>query len=169
MIFLVPDKQKLDLENFYKTCEQWLRNDYYYRAREWQYRNLPRRIMVEEFLGGGPIPPVHYGMHCFNGDPRMIRVYEDRYTPLEKKYWYDMSWNPRGFSSDSIAASERPKPRRLDEMIEASRKFSEGFDYVRVDLYALPDRIVFGEMTLTEGAGLIQYEPGLAELLGSYW
>lgn len=169
MILLVPDKQQLDLKNLYKICNKWLSYDYYYRVREWQYHNLPRRIMVEEFIGGGPLAPVHYGIHCYDGEPRIIKVYVGRYTNQERKIWVDTSWNLQEYTSDSISAFMPPQPKRFEELLEVSRKFSAEFDYVRVDLYALPERVVFGEMTLTQGAGLTRYNPELEALLGSYW
>ena len=50
-------------------------------------------------------------------------------------------------------------PPRFEEMIEISRRISEGFDYVRVDLYNLDGRIVFGEITPFHAGGLLTIAP----------
>jgi hypothetical protein len=46
-------------------------------------------------------------------------------------------------------------PESLGLMIEASEKLSNGFPFVRVDFYEINEKPVFGEMTFTPGAGLI--------------
>ena len=38
-------------------------------------------------------------------------------------------------------------------MVDIARELSRGIDFVRVDLYGIGDRIFFGEMTFTPGAG----------------
>jgi len=169
MIMRVPDKNELNMKRLYRTCQQWLDSDYYFRAREWQYRDLPRNIMVEEFLGGGKTLPLEYKLHCFDGIPRVIRVNTARNTPKARKFWFDPDWNLQEFGSNVGAKSTPAKPKQLEEMIDVSRKLSSDFDYVRVDLYAISDRVVFSEMTLTQGAGISMYPTGLDELLGSFW
>lgn len=44
------------------------------------------------------------------------------------------------------------------------------FDFMRVDLYSIRARTVFGEMTLAPGAGWIPFLPqGYDAVLGSHW
>ena len=55
---------------------------------------------------------------------------------------------------------EAPRPSKLNEMIEISRKLSKGFDHVRVDLYEMPDgRVLFGEMTFQIWGGFRRFYP----------
>lgn len=72
--------------------------------------------------------------------------------------FYDMDWIPTDFtlgSYEQYDESHRPKcPQNWNRMVEIARKLSEGFDYVRVDLYSLGNKILFGEMTFTPGNGL---------------
>jgi hypothetical protein len=54
--------------------------------------------------------------------------------------------------------------RRLAEVL------SRDFDFVRVDLYALPDRIVVGELTHYPATGRQLFEPrAWEERLGALW
>lgn len=39
------------------------------------------------------------------------------------------------------------KPDHLDEMIKVAETLGEEFEFVRVDLYDLGERVVFGELT----------------------
>ena len=48
------------------------------------------------------------------------------------------------------------KPNNLDEMLEVATKLSEGFIFIRVDLYAVGNKITFGELTFFSSAGLIK-------------
>ena len=49
-------------------------------------------------------------------------------------------------------------------------RLAAGFDFLRVDLYELPDRIVFGEITPIPTAGTKRIEPyEFDQYLGSLW
>ena len=62
-----------------------------------------------------------------------------------------------GYPKDEIVA---PRPEKLDEMLELSRKLCKQFNHVRVDWYNMPDgRVLFGEMTFTTWAGLRKFCP----------
>jgi hypothetical protein len=50
-----------------------------------------------------------------------------------------------------------PKPDNLQYMLEVAQKLSAPFPVVRVDLYNLAGRIVFGEMTFTSLGGLMNF------------
>ena len=61
-----------------------------------------------------------------------------------------------------------PPPKNFELMKELSAKLSEGFAFVRVDLYEIEDKVYFGEMTFTPGAGNFYYKSaGTDEYLGS--
>lgn len=55
-------------------------------------------------------------------------------------------------------------------MLEVSRVLSANFPHVRVDLYNIQGRIVFGELTFYDGSGYFHYEPeDLDFQAGSYF
>ena len=55
-------------------------------------------------------------------------------------------------------------------MLEIARKLSEGSDYVRVDLYNVGGRVVFGELTNYPHAGYLRFDPPKwEEIFGAYW
>jgi len=47
----------------------------------------------------------------------------------------------------------------LKEMLSIAESLSGKIPYVRVDLYCIEKRIVFGEMTLTPGSGFKTIQP----------
>ena len=99
---------------------------------------------------------VDYKIHCINGNPEFILTCCDRSTEL-KLGLYDLNWRKiDGLTSGTLTA-EVNKPENLDEMIRASKRLSEDFDFVRVDLYETKGRIYFGELTFTPASGVLPY------------
>ena len=52
-IELVPDKAKIDQEALIQTCKNWLSQNYYKSNREWVYKDIQPRIMVQEYIDDG--------------------------------------------------------------------------------------------------------------------
>ena len=44
-------------------------------------------------------------------------------------------------------------------MLKVAEKLSEGFPYVRVDLYDVDGKVYFGELTFYPWSGYVQFEP----------
>ena len=52
-----------------------------------------------------------------------------------------------------------PRPEKLEEMLDIARRLSQGLRHIRIDLYAVKDRIFFGEMTFFHGYGMEVFRP----------
>ena len=75
---------------------------------------------------------------------------------------YDMELNPikgveLGYPNDETTLIK--KPNKWNEMVKIAKKLSEDFLHVRVDLYYTQEKIVFGELTFTKGAGFGRIKP----------
>ena len=55
-------------------------------------------------------------------------------------------------------------PKKINLMINLAEKLSKGVDFLRVDLYYLSDKIVFGELTITPEAGHGKFSPDSFDL-----
>ena len=44
-------------------------------------------------------------------------------------------------------------------MVEIARQLSSDFPHVRVDLYNVEGKIIFGELTFYDGSGYMSYDP----------
>jgi hypothetical protein len=160
---IVPDKRDLDWVEAKRSLQDWLSRSYYAHKREWQYRDMPHRLIVEEFLADedGGIPS-QYQFFCFRqGDEQTILVQVDfEELTNHRRDYYDLDWKRLPFTS-RVPNSEReaPRPDRLEDMLEMVRRLSEDFPFVRVDLYLVEDRIYFGELTFTSGGGMSPFEP----------
>ncbi|HSE03967.1 MAG TPA: ATP-grasp fold amidoligase family protein [Methylomirabilota bacterium] len=50
-------------------------------------------------------------------------------------------------------------PSDFDELVDCARRLSRGWPFVRVDLYSVEGRTVFGEMSWHPGAGTNHFVP----------
>lgn len=140
--------------------------------QEWAYSQIPRRILVEEMLSGsdGGVPD-DYKFFVFHGRCRYVQVITDRFSRRHTEDFYLPSWKRLELSSGRPSADARlPRPDRLGDMIELAERLGAVTDFVRVDLYALPDRLVFGELTNYPAGGSAPFNPPHFDLeFGQHW
>ncbi|WP_382305764.1 ATP-grasp fold amidoligase family protein [Herbiconiux sp. UC225_62] len=128
--------------------------------REWAYGPVPRRVIVEEMLtgAGGGIPD-DYKLFVFNGRCRFIQVDGGRFGGRTQDF-FDTSWEHLPLSGGPAwAEPSPPRPRRLSEMVAIAETLGQDTDFVRVDLYHLPERVVFGELTSYPAGGDSPFHP----------
>lgn len=51
-----------------------------------------------------------------------------------------------------------PRPRNLKKILEIMDRLSEDFNFVRVDLFLIKNKIYFGELTFIPTAGFLQFK-----------
>jgi hypothetical protein len=133
------------------------------------YNVIDRKILVEPMIGSGA-PLNDYKFFVFDGKVAIVQVDTDRFT-AHKRSFYDTDWvkQPIGFKFPLDERDVAP-PRHLDRMIEIAEALGDGFDFVRVDLYDLPDGPRFGEMTFSPESGFGRFSPSTVDAeLGGLW
>lgn len=159
---IVADRETIDWSEARRSLRDWLTRNYYAHKREWQYRDVRPRLIIEEYLGEGGEVPSQYQFFCFRrGDMlrMLVQVDFDEHTDHRRDY-YDLDWNRMPFASRVPNARQpAPRPEKLEEMVEVARRLAEDFPFVRVDLYLIEDRIYFGELTFTSGGGMSSFDP----------
>jgi hypothetical protein len=168
-IKIVRGPEELEMEELERLSHDWLQTNYYYRCNEWAYKDIRPRILFEEWLGRDDVPD-DYKFFCFNGQPRFMQVDKGRFKNHRRNF-YDMDFNLLPFKLDLDNFVEQTEvPPNFEEMIDVSQKLSYGVDFLRVDLYNISGRVVFGELTNYPGAGTDRYRPLVwDEKIGSYW
>lgn len=149
-----PDRAALQA-----AAAQWLATDYHTGTREWAYRGLPRRVLVEEHLGQGDGVPTDYKFFCFEGRVAWVQALSGRFRDLREST-FDRDWRPVPMHYGA-PPPDRPEPRpaRLGAMLEVAEALSRGMDFLRVDLYDLPQGIRFGELTVYPSAAQARFDP----------
>lgn len=167
---LCKDKKSTDWNHAFTLLECWLKENHYYHAREWGYKNVHPRIICERYLEENGSSLTDYKFYCYNGVPRFVEVHKDRFAG-RKKNTYDMNWNLMEFRKgrSSPIPGESAKPPRFTHMFDCAAELSKGFPFVRVDLYCIEGKVIFGELTLYPGSGLERFRPDSYDwLFGSY-
>lgn len=163
-LVICTDKSKLDKNVAKKKIEDSLKCKFYLVGREWQYKNVKPKIICEELLGDGKIPPADYKFMCFNGKPDNVMGCYGRETGTPKYYFFDMDWNLKrynGWGKEAPQGFTLPKPDNFDKMVQIAEILSKPYYFARIDLYNIDGRIYFGEITLTPNSGFdanITYE-----------
>lgn len=153
---IVDDKSKLDFEAAKKQLDKWMKMDYW-REGEIQYKYIKKKIIIEEYLGAGEELKT-YKFFCFNGEPKVLYISldEDRFID-----YYDMDFNKLQYSLPEHEHYPKTisKPENFDKMIEISKKLSNDFPFVRVDLYDSNGKIYISELTFVPTGGFMKIDP----------
>lgn len=160
---------KYDKVEVIQKLKKWLGENYYWGNREYHYYEIPRRVLVEEFIDDGATDgPLDYRFWCIHGSPEVIQVDNHSHTINP---FYDMNWQKLSLSyRDEFDDCDIEKPENFDEMIDVATQLSSDFDFVRVDLYNVAGRVYFGELTFTPKAGNFKFKPEHWDaLLGAKW
>jgi hypothetical protein len=163
---IVRNKSETTFERLQELADRWLSTSFYWVARERHYRRIKPRIFFEALLldSSGKIP-ADFKIHCFGGntgDPLMyILLITDRFGNHTHGDVFDAQWRRTEVMIGPYTRSPVPPPRpeNLDEVLKAAAIMAKDFDYVRVDLYAYDNRVYFGELTFTPGAGVLPFTP----------
>ncbi len=162
-LVICRDKSQLDIEKARKKINRSLKNNFYLRGREWPYKNVPHRIIAEKFMSDGVTAvPRDYKLLCFNGQPRIILVCNQRFSGegLHEDF-FDENWEKTTLKKPQFKFSEvtPEKPATFEEMKAIARKLAEGIPFVRVDLYEVDGKVYFGEMTFFPASGFTGFDP----------
>lgn len=167
----IPDSDRLR-----EFSEYWLSQRYQAgpSINEWAYEVTEPRIMVEEFLSStdsGVTLPRDLKFHCFDGRVEFITSISGRYSDDLRVNVFSRDWDHLDVEMTSRRnPTPPPVPRRAREMVDVAETLAAGMDFVRVDLYDIGDRIVFGEMTIYPQAGTATFTPYSFDVeMGDKW
>ena len=163
---------KLDKEDVIRFLNTHLKKSHYTYAREWVYKNIPPRIIAEEFLDPNEKDersPDDIKIFCFNGVPKLAYIDKFWFEERHVTFYSLPSWEKLPIVKKGCIVDETPDPRPqdLDKMIEIAAKLSKGLPLLRVDLFISNAKIYVGEVTFFHVAGYDEFEPqGTQTMLG---
>lgn len=164
MNYIVKDKKFFDWKHAKKMMKTWLKQDIYWSGREWVYKDIPKRIIVEKYLEDSKNDLKDYKFFCFNGKPEYLEFDAGRYCGIHYRHFYNMEKSLLPFYDNDILPQLESmpfplKPDIFEKMKRMCINLSEPFQHVRVDFYSVEDRIFFGELTFFDGGGSTFFTP----------
>ncbi|OUP26452.1 ATP-grasp fold amidoligase family protein [Faecalibacterium sp. An192] len=152
-------------------CRKWLKAKFLPCYGEWFYGVERPRVIVEDFIESADDTQLRdYKVFCFNGHPKMIRVDTDRFTN-HKMDFFDCKWNRINNAGMGYEISGRAieKPICINQVLDYAAKLSAPFKHARVDFYIVKDKIYFGEITFTNGAGFDRFASYDFDIMVGNW
>lgn len=147
------DKSKLSIAETINSFKKWEHNKEYLRYGELQNKPYYRRIIIEKYLGNSEKDelPADYKFYCFNGKVAAILVIWNRDTNDKQGVFMSPDWEyiSRPNKYETIDNKLPAKPKCLDEMVMCAERLARPFLFVRVDLYEVNEKVIFGELTFT--------------------
>jgi len=159
---ICTDKSRLDIVKVKKELRRGLKQDYYLTGREWPYKDVPRKIIAEQFMKSDEGGLTDYKIHCFNGEPKLILVCRDRFTPTGlTEDFFSPQWEHLNIRRPKHPNASRPVPRpeELPQLLELARTLSRDIPFLRVDFYIIEHRIYFSELTFFPASGFEKFIP----------
>lgn len=156
---ICTDKSLLDKRKAIKTLNQNLKKTYAVFSGEWPYEKVQPKIICEKLLDEHGHTPTDYKIFCCNGEPKYLFLATDRDTKTKFDF-YDLNFKKipvKQYYENSDKCAQKPK--NFEKMLEIAKKLSKGFPFVRVDLYNIDGKIIFGEYTFFHFGGGKEYEP----------
>lgn len=172
-IYICKDKSKIDYLVLKKQIKKWMKREYFWFHREWQYKNIKPRIICEKYLvDESGVELKDYKFMCFEGNVKCSYVCLNRNTDEGLNVdFYDNDWNVMPFQRQFHPNSGKliAKPKQYEKMVEFSEILSKYIPFVRVDFYEADGQLYFGELTFHPGSGFEKFIPESYDYLLGSW
>lgn len=157
-VVVCKNKKEFVLDDVEKIIGSSLKNNFYYANREWPYKNVKPRIIIEKYMGNDLND---FKIFCFNGKPKFTLVCSHRKGDFKNTDFYDNNWKLLPFSRENHdnSPSGIQKPENFEKMLEIAQKLSKNIPFVRVDLYEIKNKVYFGELTFYPSGGFEGFHP----------
>ena len=173
-LVICRDKKNLDMENARRIITDSLNRDYYRVAREWPYKDVPRKVIAEKLMSDDTQVNglTDYKFYCFGGEPKFLYVssgMDDHATA--RMSFLNLDWSAAAFRRADYLPFEQvpPKPEGYEKMLEIARILSAGEPFLRVDLYEIGGKIYFSELTFTPCGGMMVFHPSQWDVTLGSW
>jgi len=167
---IVKHGRHLSRSQMQALAASWLKKDQWRVFGEWAYKNIPRKVFIEEYMDFQGGVPDDYKFFVFHGKVKFIQFDTGRFE-CHHRNMFDSGWNDLGVAySHPRLDPPPPKPRFLEPMIDAAERLGANFDFIRVDLYWHQNAVTFGELTVYPGGGYEKFPSwNLDKIFGSEW
>lgn len=159
-VVICKDKSTFDKEKAIEKLNRSLKQDIYKTLREWPYKNVPRRIIAEQYIEAENYDLPDYKFFCFDGEVKALFIGTERGTGNVKFDYYDADFNHLDLiQQHPMSGRQLEKPVGFEEMKRVASQLSKGIPQVRIDLYNVNGKIYFGEITFSHHGGVVPFHP----------
>lgn len=161
-VVICKDKSSFDKVAAKNKLQKSLDSDIYLTFREWPYKDVPKRIIAEQYMTNEGKDLEDYKVHNFNGEPKIILVCRNRFeNGLMIDDFYSTDWQQLDMRRPGHPNSMIPQspPQGLSEMLTLSKILAKDIPFLRIDFYIIKGKIYFGELTFFPAAGMCKFEP----------
>ncbi len=162
--YFVKDISKESIGRIKSIVKSWVGSPKGLYGREWCYYNVQPRIIIEELIErdeNNDIPD--YKFFCFDGKVKYLYTMVDYVDNHEngRCSFFTPEFEQLPYRRSEYMEIERhiQKPENFDEMIKVAEILAKDFPHVRVDLYNIKGRIIFGELTFYNASGYTVFTP----------
>lgn len=170
-IEIIKNKNNMNINNVLEKFRKAMSDKYIGSLLgESQYNAIPKKILIEKFIDNSGNDIDDFKFHIFNSKEGFLQIDFDRFSN-HKRNLYDLNFNRLDYDLCYTGGTYNlPSKELLENMKNIAFKLSQDFDYVRVDLYLVNNKIYFGEMTFTPGSGFEKFTPSMADnFYGELW
>ncbi|MGL6115569.1 MAG: ATP-grasp fold amidoligase family protein [Cetobacterium sp.] len=172
-VIICNDKSKFNKKEANKKLNFYLKRNFYYLTREWHYKNIKPFIICEEYIEDNGMEPKDYKFHIFNNskERKMFIQCDVNRFKNHKRAIFDENWGLQSFLLKHQNPDKLPmKPKKFEKMKELAWELSKDYKAIRIDFYEVNEKIYFGEITFTPGAGTEKFYPEEWDYkLGQMW
>lgn len=165
---ICTDKSSLNINSVRKQLNEWLAIDYENLLYEYHYKDIPRKIICEEFISPDNVAPVEYQMWCVNGEPDSILVCRKNFDGTYDAASYSLNWERQfdRIAEDPDLVFEKPACG-INLLVDYSRRLANPFPFVRLDFYVVGEKVYLAEMTFSPSANILsKYKQSFLDKLG---
>lgn len=158
-VVICKDKATFDKDAAIKCMNKSLSLDLYVHSKEWPYKNVPKRVIAEQYMEDENGELNDYKLFCFNGKVKVLFVATGRFKNLCFDFFDE---NGKILPIDQMYPHANPVPQIPDsyaKMKELAEKLSQDIPFVRVDFYTIGNKVYFGEMTFFHDSGMVPINP----------
>ena len=168
---IVLDKNQVHVPKLKRLFNRWLKQDYGLNTLERHYSPIPRKIIIETYLGLATSLPIEYKIHVFHGQAKYLYVVTGRGSNIRYTHLL-INWTPfPGAQFNGWKTAEYPviEPENFKTMVQLAEKLGSPFPFVRVDLYSIKGKIYFSELTFTPAKGTLKLsDPDVDAQMGEW-
>jgi len=160
-VMICKDKSKLNVKKAKKYFTNKLAYNYYYNSREWPYKNVKPRIIIEKYIdafstGNGL---KDFKFMCFSGNIGLIQVNIDRYIDHKQDY-YNQNFEKLDIVKELPNSNViLDKPACFEEMVKYTKILAKNYPHVRIDWCVTDTEWYFGEITFFDSSGFEDFNP----------